>query len=369
MTTQHVETLIVGGGQAGLATGHYLQKLQRPFLIVDRNARVGDNWRQHYDSLKLYTPAKYNRLPGMSFPAAHPWVFPAKDEVADYLERYAVHFNLPVRTSTPVDRLAAREGGGYVAMLGNDSVTCDNVVVATGTFGRTPYVPELARRLDPGIRQLHSSQYKSPGQLQDGPALVVGASHSGADIAYELAAGRHTILAGRDCGQIPIRWDSRALRLAMPALVFAWRHVVTRRTPIGRKEMAAVRGHGGPMARVKRDDLEKRGVERYTVRVIGVSSGLPELADGTVLDTRNVVWATGFHQVFDWIDLPVFGADGWPVEYRGVVDRAPGLFFCGLSFQFSHASMVLPGVGHDAKFIARRIAARAPIRRAANVPA
>ncbi len=369
MTRQHIETLIVGAGQAGLVTGYYLQKLQRPFLIVDRNPRVGDNWRQHYESLRLYTPAKYDGLPGLPFPAVDPWEFPGKDDVADYLERYALRFNLPVRTSTPVDRLTAREGGGYVATLGADAVTCDNVVVATGTFGRTPYVPQIAGQLDPGIVQLHSSGYKSPGQLQSGPALVVGASHSGADIAYELAAGCHTILVGRDCGQIPLRWDSRALRIAMPLLIFVWRHIVTRRTPIGRKEMNEVRAHGGPMARVKRDALEKRGVERHTSRVTRTIAGRPVLADGTVLEVRNVVWCTGFRQAFDWIDLPVFGADGWPVEYRGVIDRAPGLFFCGLSFQFSYASMVLPGVARDAKFIARRIAGRRPAMRGAHIAA
>ncbi len=357
MTTQYVETLIVGAGQAGLATAYHLKKRRRPVLIVDRNGRIGDNWRGHYDSLRLYTPARYNGLPGLPFPAEHDWVFPGKDDVAAYLEQYAVEFDLPVRTSTTVDRLAARAGGGYVAGLGADNITCDNVVVATGGFGRTPYVPDLARELEPTIRQLHSSEYKNPGQLQDGAVLVVGASHSGADIAFELAAERETMLAGRDCGQIPFRWDSRLLRVALPVLVFSWRHALTRRTPLGRKEMAKVRAHGAPMARVKRSDLARRGVQRHTSRVTGVRCGQPELDDGTVLKVRNVIWCTGFRQVFDWIDLPVRGNDGWPREYRGVVDQAPGLYFCGLSFQYAFASMVLPGVGRDAEYIARRIAA------------
>lgn len=359
MTTQHVETLIIGGGQAGLATAYHLQKRHRHVLIVDRNGRIGDNWRERYDSLRLYTPARYSGLPGMPFPARHGWVFPGKDDVAEYLEQYAVEFGLPVRTSTAVDRLTASPAGGYVATVGADDIRCDNVVVATGSFGRTPYVPDLARLLDPGIRQMHSAEYKNSRQLQDGAVLVVGASHSGTDIAFELAAGRQTILAGRDCGQIPIRWDSRLLRVALPLLVFVWRHVLTRRSSMGRKEMAKVRAHGAPMARVKRSDLAERGVQRHTSRVTAVRRGLPELDDGTVLNVRNVIWCTGFRQAFDWIDLPVFGDDGWPREYRGVVDQASGLYFCGLSFQFAFASMVFPGVGRDAEYVARQIVANA----------
>lgn len=358
MTTQYIETLVIGAGQAGLATGSALRRAGRPFLIVDRSDRIGDNWRRHYDSLRLYTPAKYDGLPGLPFPA-DTWSYPGKDEVAAYLEQYALHWDLPVRMKTGVDRLSPRPGGGYLAHLGADVIHCDNVVVATGTFGRTPRVPDFAAELNPAITQLHSSRYRRPGQLSEGSVLVVGASHSGTDIAYELAATRPTILCGRDCGQIPLRWDARAIKVALPVLVFLWRHVLTRRTPMGRKEMRETRVHGGPMLRVKRADLAARGVERITQRVRGVRDGRPQLDDGTVLDVENIVWATGFRQVFDWIDLPVFGPDGWPTEYRGVVADAPGLFFCGLSFQYAFSSMVFPGVGRDAAYIADRIVKRA----------
>ncbi len=357
MTTQHIETLIIGAGQAGLSTGYHLQQLGRPFLIVDGHERIGDNWRHQWDTLKLYSPAKYDGLPGLPFPAP-PWSFPGKEQVADYLESYALHSDLPVRMSTRVQRLGPRAGGGFTASLGEDTITCDNVVVATGTFGRTPNVPAFARDLDPSVLQLHSSDYRRPDQLAPGRVLVVGASHSGCDIAYEAAEHRPTTLAGRDCGQIPIRWGSRALRYTFPVLAFAWRHVVTRRTPIGRKEMAEIRHHGGPMLRVKRDDLQRRGVERVTNRVTGVSEGRPVLDDGRVVDASSVVWCTGFRQVFDWIELPVFGEDGYPREYRGVVDEVPGLFFCGLSFQYAFSSMVFLGVGRDAEYVARRIDAR-----------
>ena len=354
MTTQSIETLIIGAGQSGLATAYHLRRLGRECLIVDGNHRVGDNWRQHYDSLRLYTPIKYSSLPGLAFPG-EPWDYPTKDDVADYLESYALHFDLPIRMHTRVEHLARRDDR-FVANLGDDTIESGNVVVATGTFGRTPYVPGDAAELDPGVRQLHSSEYTRPDQLAPGPVLVVGASHSGCDIAYELAADRPTILVGRDCGQIPVEWDSRRIRVGMPIMTFLFRHVLTRRNPIVRKKLAEFRNHGAPMLRVKRHHLAERGVERSEERVTGVSDGKPQLADGRVLDVANVVWCTGFRQDFGWIDIPAFGENDWPDEYRGVVESVPGLYFCGLSFQYAFSSMLLPGVGRDAAYVARSIA-------------
>jgi putative flavoprotein involved in K+ transport len=356
MTTQHIETLIIGAGQAGLCTGYELQRRGLPFLIIDANERIGDNWRHQWDSLRLYTPAKVDGLPGLPFPADR-WHFPGKDEVADYLESYALAFDLPVRTSTRVQRLT-RDGDGFRAELDEGTITCDNVVVATGSFGRTPNVPELAADLDPTILQLHSSEYRRPSQLRHGPVLVVGASHSGLDIAYEVSQSHPTVLCGRDCGQVPASFETRRGHLLFPVIMFVFKHVLTRRTPMGRKEMDEVRFHGGPAIRVRRADLAARGVTRTEARVTGVRGGLPELADGPVVDATNVIWSTGFRQAFGWIDLPVTDELGWPTEYRGVVDRAPGLFFCGLSFQYAMSSMVLPGVGRDARYLAGRIADR-----------
>ncbi len=356
MDTTHIETVIIGAGQAGLATAYHLQRHDRPFVILDGASRVGDQWRRQWDSLRLYTPARYDGLPGLPFPAPKR-SFPGKDQVGDYLESYARTFELPIHLETRVRRLE-QDGEGYRVVTDRGSWRCDNVVVATGTFGRTPHVPDVAAGLDPGILQLHSSEYRRPGQLPQGPVLVVGASHSGTDIAYEVAESRPTILAGRDCGQIPPRLESPAMGALFPVLLFAWRHVLTRRTPVGRKAMAEVRVHGGPMLRVKRSDLADRGVERVTSRIEEVRDGLP-VVDGRPREVASVVWATGFRQVFDWIDLPVMGEDGWPRERRGVVAGSPGLFFCGLCFQYSFSSMLLPGVGRDAEHVASRIDARA----------
>jgi putative flavoprotein involved in K+ transport len=358
MFTERIETVIIGAGQAGLATGYHLRQRGRQFVVLDGNARVGDNWRAQWDTLRLYTPRRYDGLPGLPFPGDDRWSYPSKDEVADYLEAYAARFDLPVRNRTTVDRLERTDDGGYAVTTGDRRILADNVVVATGTFGRTPYLPDFAVDLDPAIRQLHSSEYRRPGQLKDGPVLVVGGSHSGTDIAYEVALTHPTVLCGRDPGQIPVRLEKKGARLFFPVFLFVGKHVLTRRTPMGRKELHEVRYHGGPALRVKRTDLLARGVERVPQRVAGVRDGRPVLDDGRVLDVANVVWCTGFRQVFDWIDVPVIGADGWPEESRGVVPSAPGLFFCGLSFQFAFTSMTLPGVGRDAEYVAKRIVAR-----------
>lgn len=356
---QHIETIVVGGGQAGLSVGHHLAKRGRPFLILDEQRRTGDNWRRHWDSLRLYTPARYDGLPGMPFPGPGR-AFPTKDQVGDYLESYATTYALPVEHGVRVESLSPGDDGGYVLDCGDRRFTADNVVVATGTFGTRAYVPPFAAELDPGIVQLHSSRYQRPGQLPAGPVLVVGASHSGADIAFEAAREHHTILCGRPTGQLPVPLESRRARAAFPVLWFLARHVFTLRTPIGRKMRPEIRTHGGPLLRIRAADLAAAGVERITERVAGVRDGRPVLDGGRVLDVATVVWCTGFRQDLGWIRLPapVLDDAGWPVEERGVVSSAPGLYFTGLAFQRSFGSMLVGGAGTDAEHVARHLAAR-----------
>ncbi|MEN8706555.1 MAG: NAD(P)/FAD-dependent oxidoreductase [Nocardioides marinisabuli] len=349
------DVVVVGAGQSGLATAYHLRRRGIDLVVLDAAEHIGDQWRRQWDSLRLYSPARYDALPGMAFPAP-PWSYPDKDQVADYLASYARHLDLPVRLRTRVLAVDP-DGDGYAVRTDAGTYRCRSVVVATGTFGRAPYRPGIAAQLDPGILQLHSSEYRRPGQLREGPVLVVGASHSGTDIAYEAAESHPTILAGRDCGQIPPRLESRRMRLLFPVLMLVWKHVLNRRTPVGRRMMPHLRHHGGPMLRVKRADLAARGVERVTSRVESVQDGRP-VVDGTPRDVATVVWATGFRQTFDWIHLPVVGDDGWPRELRGVATDAPGLFFCGLAFQYSFTSMLLAGADRDAEFVAARVAER-----------
>jgi len=352
-SSERYETMIVGGGQAGLSVGYHLKRRGRSLVILDACERVGDAWRKRWDSLRLYSPAFRDGLPGMPFPAART-AYPTKDEMGDYLEAYATRFELPVRTATRVTVLT-RENGHYVATTPGGRYEADNVVVAAGVFSR-PYTPEFANELDPGITQLHSNDYRNLSQLQEGPVLVVGASHSGSDIAHEAASTHDVILSGKDTGQLPVPLETRRGRIGFRVLYRVGTHVLTVDTPIGRKMRPHIRHGGGPLLRYRRKDLKAAGVERVFARTVGVDRGLPVLDDGRTVDVRNVVWCTGFRPDFSWLDFPFeLGEDGYPVQYRGAAASPRGLYFAGLPFLHSFASMLIAGTARDAERIARHI--------------
>ena len=353
-STEHTDVLIIGAGQSGLALGYHLQRRGRQALLVDRNERIGDSWRARWDSLKLYSPASRDGLPGLPFPAGRT-AYPTKDEMADYLASYAAHFELPVRLGTAVESLT-QEDGRFVARAAGSSIAAETVVVASGVFTK-PHVPGFADELAPAITQLHSSDYRNPSQLQDGPVLVVGASHSGSDVAFEAAAAHEVVLSGRDTGQLPASIESRRGRMLFRGLFFAGTHVLTVDTPPGRKMRTHVRHGGAPLLRYRRSDLRRAGVERVLERTVGVRDGLPVLDGGRVLDVRNVVWCTGFRPDFSWIRLPLeIGEDGYPVQYRGA-STTPGLYFVGLPFLHSFASMLIGGADRDTGRVADQIVA------------
>ncbi len=350
------DTIVIGGGQAGLSIGYFLKQQGRDFMILDAGERIGDSWRNRWDSLRLFTPARYNALAGMHFPAPSD-AFPTKDEMADYLESYAAHFELPVRLGVRVDRLW-KEGNRFVATAGDLQVEANNVVVAMANFQRAR-VPAFAEDLQSGIVQLHSSEYANPSQLQDGDVLIVGAGNSGSEIAMELARnGRRVWMSGRDVGQIPFRIDSRAAHLVLIRLVlrFLFHRLLTVDTPMGRKLRPKALAHSGPLIRVKRDDMAAAGIERAP-RTVGVRDGLPVLEGDRVLDVANVIWCTGYHPGFSWIDLPVHG-EHEPLHERGVVESEPGLYFVGLHFQYAVSSTMIHGIERDARYVADDIAAR-----------
>jgi putative flavoprotein involved in K+ transport len=354
---ERVQTVIIGGGQAGLSVGYHLAQRNLPFLILEANERIGDSWRSRWDSLRLFTPARFDGIPGLPFPAA-PYSFPTKDEMADYLEGYAKRFALPVRIGVRVDRLS-RNGGRYLVSAGTQRYEAEHVVVAMATYQRSR-VPSFARELDPGVVQLHSSDYRNPSQLKKGPVLIVGAGNSGSEIALDLTrAGHHVWMSGRDTGHIPFRIDGLAARLFLSRLVlrFVFHRVLTTDTPMGRKVRPNIISKGGPLIRVKPGDLAAAGVERVP-RTAGVRNGLPILEDGRILETQNVVWCTGFHPGHSWIDLPVFDKDGEALHRRGIAAGESGLYFVGLHFLYAMSSTMIHGVGRDAEFIADTIAAR-----------
>ena len=223
-----VGTVVIGGSQAGLAVGYHLKQRDLPFVILDENDRIGDAWRKRWDSLRLFTPGRYDGLPGMPFPGS-PWSYPTKDETADYLEAYAREFELPVRTGVKVDRLS-KVGDRFEVTCGEHTLFAENVVVATGAFNN-PRVPPFARELDESIVQLHSKEYRNPSQIQEGGVLVVGAGNSGAEIAIELAPHHQTWLSGPDTGQEPTRAGSLPDHLVTPIMWFmATRLTVKTRT-------------------------------------------------------------------------------------------------------------------------------------------
>jgi putative flavoprotein involved in K+ transport len=348
------DTIIIGGGQAGLATGYYLQQQGRDFVILDANKRIGDSWRNRWDSLRLFTPARYDGLPGMPFPApAH--AFPTKDEMADYLEAYATRFDLPVRTGVKVDCLS-RQGDRFVMTAGDLRFEAEQVVVAMGSWQR-PWIPPFAQELDLRIVQLHSSEYRNPSQLRDGGVLIVGAGNSGSEIALETARDHPTWLSGRDTGHLPFRIDGLASRILLrPLFRLVFHRVLTVHTPIGRKVRQKVLYHGMPLIRVKPQNLASAGIERVG-RIVGVRDGLPVLEDDCVLEVANVIWCTGFHPDFSWINLPVLGEEG-PMHERGVVATEPGLYFVGLLFLYAASSAMIHGVERDAAYVARAITSR-----------
>jgi putative flavoprotein involved in K+ transport len=362
---ERFETVIIGGGQAGLSVGYHLATRDRPFVILDANERIGDSWRTRWDSLRVFTPARADGLAGWPFPGS-PWSFPAKDEMGDYLEAYAKRFDLPVRTGVKVDSVS-REEDRYVVASGGRQIEANNVVVASGAC-RDPKVPPFAADLDPSIVQLHSSEYLGPSQLQEGSVLLVGVGNSGAEISYELSRTHPTVLAGKEHGHIPTRHGSIPFRFLFRLVRFVGYHVLTTSTPIGRKVRPKFVAAGAPLIRVRPKDIASAGIERVG-RVVGVRDGSPLLEGDRTLDVANVIWCTGFRPDFSWIHLPVFDEAGNPKHVRGVVPSDPGLYFVGLVFLYAAVSDVLPGVGRDAEHIAKHIASREPIGHvSASVP-
>lgn len=354
---ESIDTVVIGAGQAGLSAGYHLKQRGVPFVILDAHESVGDSWRKRWDSLRLFTPARYDGLPGLPFPAP-PAHLPTKDEVADYLASYATQFELPIRLGVEVHRLT-RDGSRFRVDCGHSQIMAENVIVASG-FDHQPNIPEFAAELDDDIVQFHSKEYRNPSQVRDGGVLVVGAANSGAEISVEVASQGHpTWLSGRDPGQEPTKPGTLTARLLNPLMWFVATKVTRVDTFIGRKvrDQFLDPPRGIPRGRVRRKEIAAAGVEQVP-RTEGVRDGFPLLADGQVLEVSNVIWCTGFTPGFDWIELPLSTKHGIPSHERGVVASIPGLYFLGLYFQHSLSSPLVGGVGRDARYIVDHVSKR-----------
>jgi putative flavoprotein involved in K+ transport len=358
MQTERFDTVVIGGGQAGLATGYHLRRRGIGFVILDAGERVGQAWRDRWDSLRLFTPARAAGMPGMPMPGRGDR-YVTKDQMADYLEAYAERFDLPVRLRTRVARVSRTDEGFEIATTDEERIEADNVVIATGSHNR-PRVPAFARGVDPSIVQMHSTAYRNPGQLQPGGVLVVGVGNSGADIAMDVVRTHPTWIAGKESGANPFRLEGWVARhIASRVVIFAGRHVITLRNPIGRKVRAKTEGKGDPLVRVRPKDMVAAGVERVG-RVVAVEGGLPVVADRGPMPVQNVIWATGLDQDLSWLDVPALDEEGRPAHVRGVSTTVPGLFFVGLPFQFAIGSDAIPGVSRDALYVVKALAGRQP---------
>lgn len=348
------DVIVVGAGQAGLATSFHLKRLKVPHVVLESRASIGDQWRERWDSLQLFTPARYSHLPDLGLPMAG-GEFPTKDQIADYFDSYAHTFDLPVRTGMRVSGLS-RDGTGFRLDTSQGGLEAGRVVVATGP-NTVPKIPDFAASLDPGITQLHTSQYRNPQQLPSGPVLVVGAGTSGAEIALELAqAGFPTSLAGRPTPHVP----DAVFRHAGPLYWAFVNHVLTLDTPPGRKVAEKFPTRGAPLIRISMEKVEQAGVTRLP-RVSGVQDGIPTFGAESAERPTTVIWATGFRPDLTWLpDVPTTPF-GEPVTRRGVVESVPGLAFVGMPFQYALTSALIGGVGRDADFVAEWAATPAAV--------
>jgi putative flavoprotein involved in K+ transport len=345
--SEHRDVVVVGGGQAGLAVGYFLTQQRRPFTILEAAGQPAAAWRERWDSLRLFTPVRRNSLPGRAFPG-DPDSYPTRDEVVAYLEDYARHFELPVELNSRV--LAVRGSDGrFEVVLADRRYTADQVVIATGPF-QVPFTPPIASGLADDVMQLHSTGYRRPEQLPDGPVVVVGGGNTGYQIAEELVRSREVHLAiGARQAPLPQRFLGRDLFDYLERLGLM-RTTVDSRLAQRLKDRETLVGSSPRRAR-------KRGV-RLRPRVIGAEGATLRFADGSEQTVSAVIWATGFRLDHSFVQLPVFDGDG-RVEHRRGVTSVPALYFLGLPWQHKRGSALLGWIHDDAHYIAERIAQRA----------
>ncbi len=405
---ESTETVIIGGGQAGLSTSYYLQQAGREHLVLERADRVADAWRSgRWDSFTLVTPNWAFRLPGAQYDGADPEAFMEREEVLTRFDRYLERYALPVRTRTKVTAVE-RDDGGFRVSTPDGALRAQHVVIATG-WEQLPKVPPAGARTSTDILQLHSSAYRNPDALPPGAVLVVGSAQSGAQIAEELChRGRDVYLSIGATGRMPRRYRGKDAfdwilngiklfdiprdRFPVPAEHFTPPHVSGAKgghtlnlhqfAREGMHLLGHLRGIDGAIARFEPDlhrclvasDAFETQVTKMIDRCIldhgfeAPLEALPHLDDGFAqpvveqIDLAaegigTVIWATGYRRDFGMVKFPVLGGNGWPIQKLGTT-AVPGLYFVGMPWMPGIKPVTLAGVGEHAAYIAGQITAR-----------
>jgi putative flavoprotein involved in K+ transport len=341
-----IDVLIIGASQAGLAVAHCLKEKNISFLIIGKELNIGDVWRNRYDSLVLFTPRWYSSLPGLPLEGDLNG-FATKNEIADYLERYAMHFNLPVCLNTEVYSLS-KERETFVVKTNTAEYRAQYVIVATGPFQK-PFIPRLADTLTDEVFQVHTSQYVNPTYLKEGPVLVVGAGNSGAQIAVELSKDREVYLSiGHKMKFFPLDILGKSIFWWFDKLGLLSANIHSKLGQFISKQ-------GDPIFGRELKTLIREGKVTIKTRTKGTHHKLISFDDGSKVEVENVIWATGFHSDYSWIQIPgILNEKGKPSHTRGV-SKVKGLYFLGLPWQNRRGSALIGGVGVDAKHIAENI--------------
>jgi putative flavoprotein involved in K+ transport len=352
-SNQSYDVLVIGAGQAGLTVGYFLRQTGLRFLIVDGAEQVGSAWAERWESLVLFTPRRLNAMPGLPFDG-DPDREPSRDEVVDYLGRYATELELPVALGTPITALDHRDGR-FVAESPAGTIEADQVIVATGPFQR-PRTPEFAASVAADVYQAHSTGYRRPDDVPPGRVVVVGGGNTGYQIAEELAADRRVVLAvGSRQTPLPLRFLGRQ--------IFWWGTKlgvlsVSVESRIGKRLSQRETLIGSSPRKAKRLAIDLKP------RAVSASGRTVRFADGTESDADAIIWATGYRPDYSWIKLPVVDGGGRVRHRRGVTDRA-GLYFLGLTWQHTRGSALLGFVADDARYLSEQVAARARAKQAA----
>jgi putative flavoprotein involved in K+ transport len=339
------DVAIVGAGQAGLAVAYCLKQRGIDPILVDAAPSIGTSWRERYDSLTLFTPSQYSNLPGMPFPAPADH-YPSKDEVADYLERYASTFDLKVRTGTKVKRLS-HKSGHFLLDCDKGSISAKAAIAATGAL-QAPKIPAFASNIDQSVRQLHSADYRNPEMIPPGDILVVGGGNSGAQIAEELAKVDRKVSVSVE------NWPRHLPQRFLGTDIFWW---LTKAGLISTKPAKIVGSRAStpiPTIGTNLRALDRAKVISRVGRVIDADRHEVILADQTRLKPSTIIWATGFENDFSWIDIEGATNGKAPLHHRGVSPVA-GLFYIGLPFLHSKGSAFLGFVEEDAQFVASAV--------------